>query len=90
MHAVAGTSGEAGRHTDGAQAMREMHRPTTGALQQEARRRLAFEELFLLQMTLLLKRALARWGPRPPRAAAAVDSSCASSRLPRVPPAVGL
>ncbi len=46
--------------------MREMHRPTTGAQQQEARRRLAFEELFLLQMTLLLKRALARWEPRPP------------------------
>ena len=80
--------GVAGGH--GAQAIREMHRPTTGALQQEARRRLAFEELFLLQLTLLLKRTLARWEPRPPRAAAAVDSRRASSRLPHDPPAVGL
>eukprot|EP00208_Stichococcus_sp_RCC1054_P005882 CAMPEP_0206144260 /NCGR_PEP_ID=MMETSP1473-20131121/23539_1 /ASSEMBLY_ACC=CAM_ASM_001109 /TAXON_ID=1461547 /ORGANISM="Stichococcus sp, Strain RCC1054" /LENGTH=1449 /DNA_ID=CAMNT_0053540031 /DNA_START=323 /DNA_END=4672 /DNA_ORIENTATION=- len=42
------------------EAIREIHRPMSMAGQERARQRLAFDELMLLQLTLLLKRTLSR------------------------------
>ena len=42
------------------QAVQEMHEPSSHVELEEARRRLAFEELLLLQLTLLLRRELSR------------------------------
>lgn len=43
------------------QAVRAMHEPQDLEWQEVARNRLAFEELFLLQLKLLLQREILRW-----------------------------
>ena len=47
------------------QAVQEMHEPSSHVELEEARRRLAFEELLLLQLTLLLRRELSRCAQLP-------------------------
>ena len=42
------------------QAMLRMHQPPSTSEQEGARQRLAFEELLLLQLTLLLRRHISR------------------------------
>ena len=42
------------------QAVKEMHNPTTEADLEEAIRRLAFEDLFLAQISILLRRQMFR------------------------------
>lgn len=44
------------------QAIQEIHNPSSHEDLEEAKRRLAFEELLLLQLTLLLRRELCRQG----------------------------
>ncbi len=48
------------------QAVLAMHYPQSAAHAEAGRRRLAFDELFLLQLKLLLKRALQRCAPAGP------------------------
>ena len=43
------------------QALRAVHFPANMSAAEAGRRRLAFDELFLLQLKLLLKRALQRY-----------------------------
>ena len=47
------------------QAVRAMHEPQDMDWQEVARNRLAFEELFLLQLKLLLQREILRWASLP-------------------------
>ena len=46
------------------QAVQDIHRPPSLEEQEQARRRLAFEELLLLQLTLLLRRHIMRCAGR--------------------------
>lgn len=65
------------------QALRAVHFPANMSAAEAGRRRLAFDELFLLQLKLLLKRALQRCHqqfPAPPRAPGYNATTCTQSR----------
>ena len=55
------------------QAVQHIHQPPSPEELEQARRRLAFEELLLLQLTLLLRRHIMRW---PGWSAACVTGCC--------------